>query len=84
MGGGLAAALGPLEPGMSRSYRRSGAFDDVRNTLDKRDRFAMRDASRGVKARRLAEVEQDARGEFVGAPRHGRKWRKGLDGAASF
>ena len=34
---------------MARTFRRNAAFDDARNTLDKQDRFASREASRARK-----------------------------------
>ncbi|UTC28616.1 hypothetical protein MARCHEWKA_01030 [Brevundimonas phage vB_BpoS-Marchewka] len=36
---------------MARTFRRNAALDDARNTLDKQDRFASREASRSRKWR---------------------------------
>ena len=45
---------------MARTFRRNAAFDDARNTLDKQDRFAVREASRKTKWRAFDDDADDA------------------------
>ncbi len=44
---------------MARTFRRNAAFDDVRNTFDKQDRFASREAARKSKWGKSADADDD-------------------------
>ena len=44
---------------MARTFRRNAAFDDVRNTFDKQDRFASREAARSQKWGKGADADDE-------------------------